>query len=62
MSDEQVTDLFERAVATVPPALLAPPLGAIRRRVRRRRATHGPLLPSSRATRDRATQPGRGTV
>jgi hypothetical protein len=38
MSGEQVTDLFERAVATVPPALLAPPHTAIRRRIRRRRA------------------------
>ncbi|WP_327010168.1 hypothetical protein OHA72_24745 [Dactylosporangium sp. NBC_01737] len=39
MSDgTQVTDLFERAVAEVPPALLLPPHAAIRRRIRRRRA------------------------
>ncbi|MDG6101621.1 hypothetical protein Daura_38835 [Dactylosporangium aurantiacum] len=40
MSDEtRVTELFERALATVPPPLLTPPRAAIRRRVRRRRAT-----------------------
>ncbi|AGZ45080.1 anti-sigma factor [Actinoplanes friuliensis] len=38
MSDEEVVDLFDRAVATVPPALLPAPHAAIRRRVRRRRA------------------------
>ncbi|WP_433045891.1 hypothetical protein [Dactylosporangium sp. CS-033363] len=37
MSDEEVTDLFERAVATVPPELLPPPHAAIRRRARNRR-------------------------
>ncbi|MFI5912448.1 hypothetical protein [Dactylosporangium sp. NPDC051541] len=37
MSDEEVIDLFDRAVATVPPALLPAPHAAIRRRVRRRR-------------------------
>ncbi|GAA3278421.1 hypothetical protein Dvina_12995 [Dactylosporangium vinaceum] len=39
MSDEEVIDLFDRAVAEVPPALLPAPHAAIRRRVRRRRAT-----------------------
>ncbi|MEU1589559.1 hypothetical protein [Micromonospora sp. NPDC005710] len=37
MSDEEVMDLFDRAVATVPAALLPAPHAAIRRRVRYRR-------------------------
>lgn len=37
MSDEDVTDLFDRAVDVVPPALLPAPHAAIRRRVRQRR-------------------------
>ncbi|MEV4136308.1 hypothetical protein AB0J72_29585 [Dactylosporangium sp. NPDC049742] len=39
MTDEQVTDLLERAVAEVPPALLQAPHAGIRRRIRRRRMT-----------------------
>jgi hypothetical protein len=38
MSDEHVTELLERAVEGVPPALLRPPHAAIRRLVRRRGA------------------------
>ncbi|WP_433222197.1 hypothetical protein ACQP00_22810 [Dactylosporangium sp. CS-047395] len=37
MSDEEVIDLFDRAVATVPPELLPAPHAAIRRRARNRR-------------------------
>jgi hypothetical protein len=37
--EERAVDLIERAVATLPPELLAAPHAAIRRRVRRRRAT-----------------------
>ncbi|MEV0565111.1 hypothetical protein [Dactylosporangium sp. NPDC050588] len=38
MSHGQVTDLFARAVADVPPALLTAPHAEIRRRIRRRRS------------------------
>ena len=38
MSNEEVKDLFDRAVATVPPALMPAPHAAIRRRAHRRRA------------------------